>query len=74
MEFLSNVGVNALGDKLRASLSSGDRLSIISSYFTVFAFGELKDAIADMEPRRVLMLDRILSVPRMVGIHDGETA
>lgn len=45
MEFLSNEGVNALGDKLRAALSAGDRLSIISSYFTVFAFGELKDEL-----------------------------
>ena len=28
MEFLSNEGVNALGDKLRATLSSGDCLGI----------------------------------------------
>ena len=40
MEFLPNEGVNALGDKLRASLCSGDRLSIISSFFTVFAFDD----------------------------------
>ena len=54
MEFLSNEGVNALGDKLRSSLSEGDRLSIISSYFTVFAFGELKDELARIDELRFL--------------------
>ena len=54
MEFLSNEGVNALGDKLRSSLSSGDRLSIISSYFTVFAFGELKDELLQVDELRFL--------------------
>ena len=54
MQFLSNEGINALGDKLRAALSAGDRLSIISSYFTVFAFGELKDELLQIDELRFL--------------------
>lgn len=54
MEFLSNEGINALGDKLRSSLSEGDKLSIISSYFTVFAYGELKEELSKIDELRFL--------------------
>ncbi len=69
MEFLSNEGVNALGDKLRAALSAGDRLSIISSYFTVFAFGELKDELLKVDELRFLF-DEPTFVEQMAELKD----
>lgn len=46
MQFLDNIGENRLGDALAESLDEGSKLSIISSYFTVFAYGELKEELS----------------------------
>lgn len=52
MEFLSNIGEERLGDALAGSIDEDAKLSIISSYFTVFAYGELKDALSKVEELR----------------------
>ena len=52
MEFLSNIGEERLGDALAESIGNDAKLSIISSYFTVFAYGELKDALSKVEELR----------------------
>lgn len=54
MKSLDNVGPNRLGDALAASLDDDAKLSIISSYFTVFAFGELKDELSRVDAVRFL--------------------
>ncbi len=54
MKSLSNVGRERLGDALAGSLDEGSRLSIISSYFTVFAYGELKDELSRVDAVRFL--------------------
>ncbi len=54
MEFLDNKGQNRLGDALARSVDDGARLSIISSYFTVFAYNELKDELAKIDDVRFL--------------------
>ena len=52
MEFLSNIGEERLGDALAGSIDEDAKLSIIISYFTVFAYGELKDALSKVEELR----------------------
>lgn len=54
MEFLDNVGTNRLGDALASSIDEGARLSIISAYFTVFAYKELKDELSKVDSVRFL--------------------
>ncbi len=54
MEFLDNVGQNRLGDALASSIDEGAKLSIISSYFTVFAYGELKEELSRVDSVRFL--------------------
>lgn len=54
MELLNNIGGERLGDALAASLDEGVKLSIISSYFTVFAYGELKEELARVDEVRYL--------------------
>ena len=54
MEFLDNVGRNRLGDALAGSIDEGAKLSIISSYFTVFAFSELKEELEKVDSVRFL--------------------
>lgn len=49
MEYLSNTGRERLGDALRESIDDDARLSIIASYFTVFAYGELKDELSKVD-------------------------
>ena len=51
MQFLDNIGENRLGDALAESLDEGSKLSIISSYFTVFAYGELKEELSSCMAR-----------------------
>lgn len=48
MEYLDNTGRQRLGDALRDSMDDGARLSIIASYFTVFAFGEHREYLRAM--------------------------
>ena len=52
MKFLSNIGAERLGDALGESLDDDAKLSIISSYFTVFAYGELKDELSKIDELR----------------------
>lgn len=54
MEFLDNVGRNRLGDALARSIDKDARLLIISSYFTVFAYGELKEELSKVDGVRFL--------------------
>ena len=54
MKSLSNVGVERLGDALGESIDDGAKLSIISSFFTVFAYGELKEELSKIDEVRFL--------------------
>ena len=54
MEFLNNVGKERLGDALARSIDDDAKLSIISSYFTVFAYGELKAELSKIDQLRFL--------------------
>lgn len=54
MEFLDNVGTSRLGDALAASIDEGAKLSIISAYFTVFAYKELKEELSKVDSVRFL--------------------
>lgn len=54
MQFLDNIGENRLGNALAESLDEGSKLSIISSYFTVFAYGELKEELSKIDCVRFL--------------------
>lgn len=54
MEFLNNVGPERLGDALATSIDEGARLSIISAYFTVFGYKELKDELSKTDEVRFL--------------------
>ena len=52
MKFLSNIGSERLGDALGEALDDDAKLSIISSYFTVFAYGELRDELSKIDNLR----------------------
>lgn len=54
MEFLDNIGQNRLGDALKDAISDDAKLSIIASYFTVFAYGELKEELSKIDSVRFL--------------------
>ncbi len=54
MEFLNNVGSERLGDALASSIDENARLSIISAYFTVFAYKELKEELSKIDEVRFL--------------------
>lgn len=54
MEFLDNTGSQRLGDALKAAINDGSKLSIIASYFTVFAYGELKKELSKIDELRFI--------------------
>lgn len=54
MNLLSNVGAQRLGNALARSLDKGSRLSIISTYFTVFAYRELRGELGEIDSVRFL--------------------
>ncbi len=54
MKFLSNTGSERLGDALAAAIADGSVLSVISSCFTVFAYGELRHALERIGALRFL--------------------
>ncbi|MBS5451684.1 MAG: hypothetical protein KHZ24_10855 [Coriobacteriia bacterium] len=54
MKLLNNVGPERLGDTLASSIGEGGRLSIISAYFTVFAYRELKEEFSKADSVRFL--------------------
>ena len=51
---LNNIGAERLGDALGNALDKDSKLSIISSYFTIFAYGELKEELSKIEEIRFL--------------------
>ena len=69
MEFLDNVGPKRLGDALARSMDDGAKLSTISAYFTVFAYGELKDELAKVDEVRFLFSEPTF-VKRMEAAKD----
>lgn len=54
MEYLDNIGRQRLGDALRDAIDDGAKLSIIASYFTVFAYGELRDELSKVDELRFI--------------------
>lgn len=54
MEYLDNTGSQRLGDALTAAIDDEAKLSIIASYFTVFAYGELKEALSKVSELRFI--------------------
>ena len=54
MQFLSNIGTERLGDALASAIDDDAKLSIISSYFTDFAFGELKEELQKIDSLRFI--------------------
>lgn len=69
MELLNNIGSERLGDVLAASIDEGSKLSIISSYFTVFAYGELKEELSRVDEVRFLFSEPTF-VRRMAASKD----
>ncbi len=59
MKSLNNVGAERLGDALGESIDDGAKLSIISSYFTVFAYGELKEELSKIDEVRFLFSEPV---------------
>lgn len=54
MKALSNKGSERLGDALGDRLDEDAKLSVISAYFTVFAYGELKEELSKIDSIRFL--------------------
>ena len=52
MEFLDNTGRQRLGDALKAAIDDDAKLSIIASYFTVYAYGELREELSKVRELR----------------------
>ena len=52
MEYLNNTGIQRLGDALKEAIGEDAKLSIIASYFTVFAYGELKEELSKVSELR----------------------
>jgi len=54
VEFLDNKGSQRLGAALESSIDKDAQLSIISAYFTIFAYGELKESLSKVESLRFI--------------------
>ena len=54
MQILDNKIQGRVIDKLRENIKSGTKLSIISAYFTIYAFEELKKELEKIESLRLL--------------------
>ncbi|MBY4798362.1 hypothetical protein K6V98_08385 [Collinsella sp. AGMB00827] len=54
MQYLDNTGQHRLGDALRNAIDNDAKLSIIASYFTVFAYGELRDEFSRVDELRFI--------------------
>lgn len=52
MEYLDNTGRQRLGDALKEAIGEDAKLSIIASYFTIFAYGELKEELSKVNELR----------------------
>jgi len=66
MELIDNKA-KLLGDDLRREMSGGTRIKIVASYFSIYAFEALKDALSDIEE-----LEFIFPTPTFVeqGVKD----
>lgn len=76
MKSLNNVGAERLGDTLGESIHDGAKLSIVSSYFTVFAYGDLKEELSKIDEVRFLFSEPT-SIKRMADSkepHEFEVA
>ncbi|PNL44027.1 helicase-related protein [Mobiluncus mulieris] len=69
MELLNNIGTERLGDTLGKAISANAKLSIISSYFTVYAYGELKAELSKIDEVRFLFSEPTF-IERMVDEKD----
>ena len=54
MELLDNKTQGKVIDKLKEDLKSGTKLSIISAYFTIFAYQELRKELNKIDSLRLL--------------------
>ena len=52
MEYLDDTGRQRLGDALKGTIGEDARLSIIASYFTVYAYGELREELSRVRELR----------------------
>ena len=46
---IDNKKRGSVGEKLKEKILSGSKLSIVSAYFTIYAYKELKDKLDDIE-------------------------
>ncbi|MEG1087711.1 MAG: SNF2-related protein, partial [Cetobacterium sp.] len=53
-QLLDNKSIGRVGDKLQENLKKGTKLSIISAYFTIYAFEALKKELEKIEGLRLL--------------------
>lgn len=61
MEYLNNTGRQRLGDALKEAIGEDAKLSIIASYFTVFAYSELKDELSKVSELRFVFSEPIFA-------------
>lgn len=54
MEILNNINTEKVVDKLKKDVKKGTKLSIISAYFTIYAYEELKKELNKIESLRLL--------------------
>lgn len=54
MEYMNNIGSQSLGGALQDVISDEAKLSIIASYFTVFAYEELKEQLSSVDELRFI--------------------
>lgn len=69
--FLSGIRDNhargSVGDFLKEKIKSGSKLSVVSAYFTIYAFEHLKESLLDIE-----RMDFLFGEPRFVRSLDPE--
>ena len=51
--------INKVGDELKANFEKGSKMSIISSYFSIYAFKELKKELSKVEELRFIFTESI---------------
>lgn len=47
--------INKVGDELKANFEKGSKMSIISSYFSIYAFKELKKELSKVDELRFIL-------------------
>lgn len=51
--------INKIGDELKANIEKGSKLSIIASYFSIYAFKELKKELNKIDELRFIFTEQI---------------